>query len=126
MYRPLKYYSDEFMKNINNRAKEIMTFMYPPVTMYEDNGYIGIEADLPGFARDDIKVTLEKNAIVIRADREIKPEGTVFENQRPEKVFKRMSLPMEVDTEQDFSAKYNDGVLSLKIPVKNVKTVKIE
>lgn len=126
MYRPLKYYSDEFMKNINNRAKEIMTFMYPPVTMYEDNGYIGIEADLPGFAREDIKVTLEKNAIVIRAEREIRPEGTVFENQRPEKVFKRMSLPMEVDTEQDFSAKYNDGVLSLKIPVKNVKTVKIE
>jgi HSP20 family molecular chaperone IbpA len=126
MYRPLKYYSDEFMKNVNNRAKEIMTFMYPPVTMYEDNGYIGIEADLPGFDREDIKVTLEKNAIVIRADREIKPEGTVFENQRPEKVFKRMSLPMEVDTEQDFSAKYDNGVLSLKIPVKNVKTVRIE
>ena len=126
MYRPLKYYSDEFMKNINNRAKEIMTFMYPPVTMYEDNGYIGIEADLPGFSREDIKVTLEKNAIVIRAEREIKPEGTVFENQRPEKVFKRMSLPMEVDTEQDFTAKYDNGVLSLKIPVKNVKTVKIE
>ena len=126
MYRPLKYYSDEFIKNINNRAKEIMTFMYPPVTVYEDNGYIGIEADLPGFDRNDIKVTLEKNAIVIRAEREIKPEGTVFENQRPEKVFKRMSLPMEVDTEQEFSAKYTDGVLSLKIPVKNVKTVRIE
>jgi HSP20 family molecular chaperone IbpA len=126
MYRPLKYYSDEFIKNVNNRAKEIMTFMYPPVTVYEDNGYIGIEADLPGFDRNDIKVTLEKNAIVIRAEREIKPEGTVFENQRPEKVFKRMSLPMEVDTEQDFSAKYTDGVLSLKIPVKNVKTVRIE
>ncbi|WP_337859906.1 archaeal heat shock protein Hsp14 [Ferroplasma sp.] len=126
MYRPLKYYSDEVMKNMNNRAKEIMSFMYPPVTMYEDNGYIGIEADLPGFARDDIKVTLEKNAIVIRAEREIKPEGTVFENQRPDKVFKRMALPLEVDTEQDFVAKYNDGVLSLKIPVKNVKTVKIE
>ena len=126
MYRPLKYYSDEFIKNVNNRAKEIMTFMYPPVTVYEDNGYIGIEADLPGFDRNDIKVTLEKNAIVIRAEREIKPEGTVFENQRPEKVFKRMSLPMEVDTEQEFSAKYTDGVLSLKIPVKNVKTVRIE
>ncbi len=126
MYRPLKYYSDEFIKNINNRAKEIMTYMYPPVTVYEDNGYIGIEADLPGFDRNDIKVTLEKNAIVIRAEREIKPEGTVFENQRPEKVFKRMSLPMEVDTEQEFSAKYTDGVLSLKIPVKNVKTVRIE
>ena len=126
MYRPLKYYSDEFIKNINNRAKEIMTFMYPPVTVYEDNGYIGIEADLPGFDRNDIKVTLEKNAIVIRAEREIKPEGTVFENQRPEKVFKRMSLPMEVDTEQEFSAKYTDGVLSLKIPVTNVKTVRIE
>ncbi len=126
MYRPLKYYSDEFMKNINNRAREIMSYMYPAVTMYEDNGYIGIEADLPGFDRNNIKVTLEKNAIVIRADREIKPEGTVFENQRPDKVFKRMSLPLEVDREQDFTARYTDGVLSLRIPVKNVKTVKIE
>ncbi len=126
MYRPLKYYSDEFMKNVNNRSKEIMSFLYPPITMYEDNGYIGIEADLPGFSRDDIKVTVEKNALVIRAEREIKPDGTIFENQRPEKIFKRISLPLEVDTEKDFTAQYNDGVLSIKIPVKNVKTVKIE
>ncbi|MEM0139249.1 MAG: archaeal heat shock protein Hsp14 [Ferroplasma sp.] len=126
MYRPLKYYSDEFMKTVNNRAKEIMSFIYPPVTMYEDAGYIGIDADLPGFARDDIRVTVEQNAVVIRAERTIKPPGNLFENQRPEKVFKRIGLPLEADTEQDFVARYIDGVLSLKIPVKNVKTVKIE
>ncbi len=126
MYRPLKYYSDEFMKNVNNRAKEIMSFIYPPVTMYEDGGEITIEADLPGFDKDKIKVTTEKNAVVIRANREIKTEGNVFENQRPEKVFKRLSLPLEIDTEADPVATYNNGVLVLKIPVKNVKTVKIE
>ncbi len=126
MYRPLKFYSDEFIKNVNNRAKEIMTFMYPPITMYEDNGEITIEADLPGFSKDKIKVTVESNAVVIRAEREIKPEGNVLENQRPERIFKRIALPLEIDNEVDYTATYTDGVLTLKIPVKNVKTVKIE
>ncbi len=126
MYRPLKYYSDEFMKNVNNRAKEIMSFIYPPVTMYEDGGEITFEADLPGFEKENIKITTEKNAVVIRANREIKTEGNVFENQRPEKVFKRLSMPMEINTEVDPVATYTNGVLTLKIPVKDVKTVRIE
>ncbi len=126
MYRPLKFYSEEFVKNVNNRAKEIMTFMYPPITMYEDNGEITIEADLPGFNKDKIKVTVESNAVIIRAEREIKPEGNVFENQRPERIFKRIALPLEIDNDANYTATYTDGLLTLKIPVKNVKTVKIE
>ncbi len=126
MYRPLKFYSEEFVKNVNNRAKEIMTFMYPPITMYEDNGEITIEADLPGFNKDKIKVTVESNAVIIRAEREIKPEGNVFENQRPEGIFKRIALPLEIDNDANYTATYTDGLLTLKIPVKNVKTVKIE
>ncbi|KQB34089.1 MULTISPECIES: archaeal heat shock protein Hsp14 [Acidiplasma] len=126
MYRPLKFYSDEFMKNINDRIREIMSYAYPPVTIYEDGGELTVEADLPGFDKNKIKVTAEKNALIIRADREIKPDGNLYENQRPEKVFKRISLPVEIDSEADFTAKYQDGVLTVKIPVKNVKTVKIE
>jgi len=63
IYGPLKFMADEFMKNVNDRAKEVLTYLYPPVRMYEDNGEIVIEADMPGFDKKDIKVTSSKMSI---------------------------------------------------------------
>ncbi|AAT43324.1 archaeal heat shock protein Hsp14 [Picrophilus oshimae] len=126
MYRPLKFYSNEFIKNINDRAQEIISFLYPPMTMYQENGYIYIDLDMPGFKKDNISVTLEKSYVVINASREINKGGTVFENQRPSKVFKRIQLPGEPDKNADVSAKYEDGVLHLSIPAKDVKSIKVE
>ena len=126
MYRPLKFYSNEFIKNINERAQEIMSFLYPPMTMYQESGYIYIDLDMPGFNKNDISITLEKSYIVINATREIKKSGTVFENQRPSKVFKRIQLPAEPDKNAEVTARYEDGVLHLSIPAKDIKSIKVE
>ena len=75
MDAPLKFYADEFMKGVGNRVKEVMSFVYPPVTMYEESGEIVIEADLPGFKKDNIRVVLEKNALSISARRELNRSG---------------------------------------------------
>ena len=45
------------LKNVNDRAKEVLTYLYPPVRMYEDNGEIVIEADMPGFDKKDINIS---------------------------------------------------------------------
>lgn len=126
MYGPLRYFTEEMLKGMGDRAKEVMTFLYPPVTMCEEAGQIVIEADLPGFDKKEIHVRLEKNAISINAKRAIEKKGTVLLDQRPEEVSKRIRLPMQVDQEVDFTAKYNNGVLLIKIPIKGIKTVKIE
>ncbi|MCL4445201.1 MAG: Hsp20/alpha crystallin family protein [Candidatus Thermoplasmatota archaeon] len=126
MDAPLKFYADEFMKGVGNRVKEVMSFVYPPVTMYEESGEIVIEADLPGFKKDNIRVVLEKNALSISARRELNKSGMTYMDQRPESVHKRISLPLEIDYAVDYTAKYEEGVLTIKIPVKGIKTVKVE
>jgi HSP20 family molecular chaperone IbpA len=126
MDAPLKFYADEFMKGVGNRVKEVMSFVYPPVTMYEESGEIVIEADLPGFKKDNIRVVLEKNALSISARRELNRSGMTYMDQRPESVHKRISLPLEIDYAVDYTARYEEGVLTIKIPVKGIKTVKVE
>ena len=39
---------------------------------------------------------------------------------------KRIKLPVEVDQDVNYSAKYTNGVLVIKIPAKGVKTIKVE
>lgn len=126
MYGPLKYFTKEMMRNFSGRAKEIMTFMYPPITMYEDAGEIVIEADLPGFDKKDIHVQLEKGALSISAKRVIEKKGTVLMDQRPDEFTKRVHLPVEVDEDINFAAKYTNGVLLIRIPAKGIRTIKVE
>ena len=76
MYGPLRFYTQEFMKSISDRGKEVLSFLYPAITMYEDAGEIIIEADLPGFDKKEVKVRLENNAVIISASRKIEPSGT--------------------------------------------------
>jgi HSP20 family molecular chaperone IbpA len=122
----MKYFTDEMMKNVNDRAKEILTFLYPAITMYEENGEIVIEADLPGFDKKDIKVSAHKHSVEISATRKEVERDHVILDQRPLKILKHVHLPTEVDENSQLSAKYQNGVLTVKIPAKGIKSVKIE
>lgn len=126
MYNPLKFYAGEAVKTINDRAKEVLSFLYPAVTISEDTGELVVEADMPGFDKKDIKVKLDRNALVIQGNRKLEQKNTVILNQRPESIFKRVSLPYDVDPGADLTAKYLNGVLTVRVPVKGVKTVKVD
>ncbi len=125
MYSPLKFYAQEMLKNIGDRGKEILSFIYPPITMYESGSEIIIEADIPGFEKKEINVKLDKDAVIIKASRTKDEEGTVFIDQRPDRVNKRIRLPYDVDQGAEITAKYQNGVLTLKIPAKGLKSVEV-
>ncbi|MCL4345638.1 MAG: Hsp20/alpha crystallin family protein [Candidatus Thermoplasmatota archaeon] len=126
VYGPLRFMADEFMKNVNERAKEVLTFLYPPVKMYESGGDLVIEADMPGFEKKDIKVTANKYSIELSASRKEQEDANVYLDQRPSRLFKSIRLPVDIDLEQPVSAKYTNGVLVIKTPIKGIKTLKIE
>ncbi len=126
MYGPLKYFTSEMAKNLGDRAKEVLTYMYPPVTVSEEGGELIVEADLPGFDKKDIHVRLEKSTLSISASRKIEKKGMVYTDQRPEEFTKRLRLPMDVDADAAFSAKYSNGVLTIKVPVRGSRTIKVE
>jgi HSP20 family molecular chaperone IbpA len=126
MYNPLRYFSGEVMKNLSERSKEIMTFLYPPVTMHDKGGELIVEADMPGFDKKDINVRINKRSLIIDAERDTSVKGTVYLDQRPDKINKVIHLPFETDPDLNFTAKYANGVLTITVPSTGVKAIKVE
>jgi HSP20 family protein len=89
-----------------------------PVDIREENDQLIVEADLPGYKKDQIDVSVEQGVLTIEAER------TAVENQdskrhvnerRYTRVARRFSLPQAYNT-NEVSAKLEDGVLTLSLP----------
>ncbi|MGZ5470054.1 MAG: archaeal heat shock protein Hsp14 [Nitrososphaeraceae archaeon] len=113
----------EVMKEINNKSKEFYEFILPPVDMVEDSNDLLVIIDLPGFNKNDITLRINKNILSIKAN---KPDneyrGTVYLKHRPTKIDKKVILPFLVDEDEEITgtANYSDGIITLRIPSKNL------
>lgn len=101
-----------------------------PVDIREDDNHIIVEAELPGFKKNEINVTMEQGVLSISGQRQEKEEKDEGEQHLHERRFTRVSrsfrLPMPVD-EGQVDCKLNDGVLTVKLPKRDeVKPRKIE
>ncbi len=81
-----------------------------------------LEADLPGFDKKDIQLSLQDNMLNIQAERHSKFEEKDAQNKvvRMERSYGSYSRQFDVsgiDTDH-ISAKYEDGVLKLNMPKK--------
>lgn len=88
-----------------------------PVDIHEDDTHIHVEAELPGFTREQIDVTLEGGVLSITAQRDDQPERqgkTHLAQRRFTRVNRRFSIPDSLD-EQNVEAKLEQGVLHLTL-----------
>lgn len=87
-----------------------------PVDIDEDEKHVYVEAELPGFSRDEINVSLETGTLTISAERkeESRPEGRTrhLSERRYSRVQRSFSLPESVD-EENVDAKLEGGVLHI-------------
>lgn len=85
----------------------------------DDNGY-EITADLPGVKKEDISVTLKNDILTITANKETaseeKDKGKVIRRERTSGTFTRSFTVHDGIRQEDISASFNDGVLTLSIP----------
>ncbi len=75
--------------------------------------------DLPGVDPASIELTVEKDVLTVRADRQVTAgEGSEWlVNERPQGSFSRqLSLGEALDTEH-IEASYDEGVLTVTVPV---------
>jgi len=102
----------------------------PAIDMYEDENGLVVKIDLPGFKRDEIKISIEEDILSIRA-RKMEPQderlGTILYKQRPVQIDKRISLPIPVKEGEKVTgtATYLDGVVTLKIPISRANVIPI-
>jgi HSP20 family protein len=125
-----QYMAKEFMREISNRSKEFYEFILPPVDMIEDTNDLVVMIDLPGFAKKDIKLRIVRNVLSISAKREETENiGTVYYKHRPLQIDKKIALPIPVSDDDDEhiagTAKYQDGVVTLKIPIPSSRNIPI-
>ena len=103
-------------KNAQNLMK---TDVHENETDYE------MDMDLPGFKKDQIKINLENGYLTISAakehDSEKKKHGKVIRQERYEGSMQRSFYVGDGVKVEDVKAKFEDGVLKLCIPKKELK-----
>ncbi len=90
-----------------------------------DKEYI-LEADLPGFTKDDVKIKVKDNYLILSAEKKQEIEEEKEGYIRKERTYGslRRSFFLENVKEDEISAKFENGVLTIVLP--KVKKEKIE
>ena len=91
------------------------------VDIREDENHLYVEAELPGFKKEEVEITLENQTLTISAQRNEQSEnsegnkGELLLNERRYRRFLRsFTLPPTVDG-QTVNAKLADGVLTITL-----------
>jgi HSP20 family protein len=126
----IDYAAREFSREIGKRSREFYEFVMPAIDMYEDENGLIVKIDLPGFKREEIKISVEEDILSIRAKRmesEDERLGTILYKQRPVQIDKRISLPIPIKEGEKVTgtAIYSDGVVTLRIPISRVGVIPV-
>jgi len=93
----------------------------PRFDLVESKDSIVIKADLPGMEEKDISVSISGDSLLIKGERKIEKEEKEKQYHRIERSFgsfqRMVSLPATVDAGK-IEAKYNKGVLEVRLPKK--------
>jgi len=114
----VKYMAKEFFKEIDNKSREFFEFVLPPIDLHQEGNNFIVTVDIPGFNKNDINVTMNGNVLSIKAEKKEEAKGRIVMKQRPLSIDKKIKLPITVKEGQEKvdSAKYTNGVLTIKIP----------
>jgi len=111
-----RYFAGDGGNAAGNRANWMAPY---GVDIREDQDHLYVEADLPGFKKDEVDITLENQTLTISAEHKPQPteekKGDWLLNERRYARFLRsFTLPPTVD-DQKVDAKLQDGVLKLTL-----------
>jgi HSP20 family protein len=90
-----------------------------PVDAYRLGDRFYLHFDLPGVDPDSIDITIEKNNLIVTAERTWKPseEAAMVISERPQGTFSRQFFLGDALDADRIEAGYDHGVLTVTIPV---------
>ncbi|MFL6309116.1 MAG: archaeal heat shock protein Hsp14 [Nitrososphaera sp.] len=123
------YVARELVKGLDDRSREFYEFVMPAIDIIEEGNDLVVTIDLPGFAKKDINLRIIGNVLYITAKRDqAEPLGTVYYRHRPLKIDKRVLLPISLKEEEEKvegRATYENGIVTLKIPLPKTTNIPI-
>jgi HSP20 family protein len=104
-----------------NGSRRFSVSAYPPINLWEDDNSLYVEAELPGFALNELEITVNgDNQLWLKGERK-QPElegGTWHRQERGYGGFNRMiELTEHVDPDK-VMAEFKLGVLTITLPKK--------
>jgi HSP20 family protein len=115
----MRRFSEEMDQWFEQRSTGRGGLFAPPVEVFDRNGQLVVRADLPGLTKDDIRVEVTNDAVIIEGERRSEHEerqGGIFRSERSYGTFHRqIPLPEGINTEQA-TASFKDGVLEITMP----------
>jgi HSP20 family protein len=95
------------------------THFGPSVDVQETEKDVIVQADIPGVNREDLDITVEKDAVILRGetkrDETREERGYHLTERRYGSFYRAVPLPVEVKSEEA-TARYRNGVLEVRIP----------
>jgi len=96
----------------------------PAIDIHESNGILSVTAELPGLKKDEVKVEVTDDALIIEGERKREHKEDREGYHRLERSYGRfyraIPLPEGAKTDQ-VKAELSDGILKVALPVPEVK-----
>jgi HSP20 family protein len=97
----------------------------PAIEVFEGEGNLVVRAELPGLNKEDVKVEMTDDGLVIQGERkrehEERREGFYRSERSYGRFYRLVPLPEDANAEQ-VRAQFNNGVLEISVPVPERKT----
>lgn len=110
---------DQFFTDFDKAVGSAKRGFYPAVDIVEDKEEFVLRAELPGVAKENIKVEVKENRLTLTGKKENNWNGGNGEFRYAESAYgefaRSFELPRNVQGEA-IRAEYKDGVLTLRIP----------
>jgi HSP20 family molecular chaperone IbpA len=93
----------------------------PAIDIVEERNDLVVRIDLPGFTKENINLRIVEDILTINAKREEQEEHirAQYYKQRPLNINRKVILPFSTNDGEKLvgTAKYEDGVVTLRIPI---------
>ncbi|MBO8152607.1 MAG: Hsp20/alpha crystallin family protein [Candidatus Marinimicrobia bacterium] len=121
LYNEVNRLFDSFFAPTEEEEETFATRFYPAVDIEEKDKEYYVTVELPGVKKNDVKVAVKDNLLMISGEKKSEKEEKGKNYHRSERVFgsfqRTFRLPELVD-QDNISAEYKDGVLHITIPKK--------
>lgn len=118
------FFEGEFLPQRRNRSFGSM----PAANVKETEKAYHVELASPGMKKEDFKIELDEDLLTIRSEKEVQKEEKDTRFTKREfnytSFVRSFRLPEEVDAE-NISAHYENGILTLEIPKKELEAKKV-
>jgi HSP20 family protein len=116
---PFERVFDELWGRTGAEAPVLAEAWAPRVDIREEKDAVLLSAELPGVAKDDVKIELENGVLTVSGEKHAEQsenENGIYRSERVYGSFKRsFRVPETVDADK-IAADYSDGVLKLTLP----------